>query len=418
MNIATFQDNLSFIKDIYSKEEWKDKKCRDEILEALEEANGKIFKAFCKSIHSLYDHKPSTKAVERVVTKFSSTLSSLNKDGRIPIQSALVQDDTAGLDFVVVLAKEGMKHNVGGQHARGGLLTVDPKDENGWNTLQCFSNVDSYAEHSEEYDVQSVNALRKLQQIGLVKVTDVQEYELLWTSWRNKHRFEYFTSLDPDALMSSKVENTPWVHDIVEINHLALALKEGFRYFGHIGGVMFIENNEGKTLLDSSIEYYGTESMMDMLQELLLPACNYPILHHIFLKAPQHKDIFIQKFPWAYQLRDDNRRTLHQAILATGPEVMNDNGFLFAALSDDQIREKDPVTTLYPFAAMAVGSEADLKKSFYLLRREPGVLDHRSCASAAELISNKRKASRLRRSSRKKRKVELFNVDAAYFLNK
>lgn len=116
--------------------------------------------------------------------------------------------------------------------------------------------------------------------------------------------------------------------------------------------------------------------------------------------------------------RDDNGRTLHQAILAAGPEVMNRNGFLFAALSDDQIREKDPVTTLYPFAAMAVGSEADLEKSFYLLRREPGVLDHRSWASAAELTSNKRKASRLRRSSRKKRKVELLNVDAAYFLNK
>lgn len=158
MNIATFQDNLSFIKDIYSKEEWKDKICRDKIFEALEEANDKILKAFSKSIHNLYNHQPSTKAVEKVVTKFPSTLSSLNKDGRIPIQSALVQDDTAGLDFVVVLAKEGLKHNVRGEHAR-----------------------------------------------------------------RNKHRFEYFTSLDPDALMSSKVENTPWIHDIVEINHLALA---------------------------------------------------------------------------------------------------------------------------------------------------------------------------------------------------
>ena len=130
MNIATFQDNLSFIKDIYSKEEWKDKKCRDAILEALEEANRKIFKAFCTSVHNLSDHKPSTKSVAKVVTKFPSTLSSLNEDGRFPIQSA-VDNDTSGLDFVVVLAKEGLKHDVGGENARGGLFTIDPNDENG-----------------------------------------------------------------------------------------------------------------------------------------------------------------------------------------------------------------------------------------------------------------------------------------------
>ena len=69
MNIATFQDNLSFIKDIYSKEEWKDKKCRDEILEALEEVNSKILNAFCKSIHNLSDHKPSAQSLEIVVVQ-------------------------------------------------------------------------------------------------------------------------------------------------------------------------------------------------------------------------------------------------------------------------------------------------------------------------------------------------------------
>lgn len=406
MNIATFQDNLSFIKDIYSKEEWKDKKCRDEILEALEEINSKILNAFSKSIHNLSDHKPSAQSLEKVVTKFPMILSSLNEDGRLPIQSA-VYDDTVGLDFVDVLAKEGLKHDVGGENARGGLLTVDPNDAYGWNTLQCLSNIDAEdTEHSEEFDVRSIIALRKLQKLGLLQKKDIQQYRLVWSSCRNKGRFQYFTSLDPDALLKTRVDNIPWIHDIVEIKHLALALQEGFRYFGSIGGLLFIKNVEGHTLLDSSLEYYGMEPMMTMFHELFVPEYKYPILHHIFLQAPQHKDIFIQKFPWAYQLRDHNGRTLHQAILAAGPEVMNSNGFLFAALSDDQIREKDPITTLYPFAAMSVGSHADLEKSFYLLRREPGVLDHR----VPQRSSNKRKASRLRRSSRKRRKVELLNV--------
>ena len=39
MNISTFQSNLDFIKSLYFHEEWKDEKCRDDILEAIEEAN-------------------------------------------------------------------------------------------------------------------------------------------------------------------------------------------------------------------------------------------------------------------------------------------------------------------------------------------------------------------------------------------
>ena len=41
---------------------------------------------------------------------------------------------------------------------------------------------------------------------------------------------------------------------------------------------------------------------------------------------------------------------------------------LLATLTDDQIREKDPVTSLYPFAAVASGEDGDLEKSFYLLQ--------------------------------------------------
>lgn len=48
---------------------------------------------------------------------------------------------------------------------------------------------------------------------------------------------------------------------------------------------------------------------------------------------------------------------------------------LLATLTDDQIREKDPVTSLYPFAAVASGEDGDLEKTFYLLRRQPGVLE-------------------------------------------
>ena len=104
-----------------------------------------------------------------------------------------------------------------------------------------------------------------------------------------------------------------------------------------------------------------------MLHRILTPACNYPILHHVLTRAPHHKMIFMQKFPWAYKLKDHNNRSLHQIVLASGPKTMNECEFLFASLSDNQIRTKDPITTLYPFAAMAAGEHFDLERSYYLL---------------------------------------------------
>ena len=77
---------------------------------------------------------------------------------------------------------------------------------------------------------------------------------------------------------------------------------------------------------------------------------------------------------------------------------------LFATLSDDQIRAKDPITTLYPFAAMAVGEHADLEKTFYLLRRHPSVLDRHTRADST--TQSRQRNENSERGSRKRRKVK------------
>ena len=138
----------------------------------------------------------------------------------------------------------------------------------------------------------------------------------------------------------------------------------------------------------------GSKDFVESLHNILSPTKDYPILHHVLPKASKHREIFTNKFPWAGSLKDHNGRSLHQAILAAGPKVMNEYGLLFATLTDEQIQEKDPITTLFPFVAMAVGEHADLEKSFYLLRRYPSVMDKRSRVNPS-----------VRRSSRKKRKV-------------
>ncbi|GFH49912.1 predicted protein [Chaetoceros tenuissimus] len=285
-----------------------------------------------------------------------------------------------------------------GEHERGGLLTSDEQDADEFNTLQklCCEN--------------RVNALEDLRRIGLLKKNDIREQSLLLPSiiYNNAYEsetFEYFLNWDPDALVNTMYDRHPLVQAICRFENsdsdckekaLAVALKAGFKYHSEIGGLLFIEDEWDVKAFDFAYNEFGIMKVMQMLQKILSPACKYPILHHICIKAPRHKDLFMMQFPWAYQLRDSEGRSLHQAILVAGPDVMNSNDILFATLTDSQIQTKDPITTLYPFAAMAVGKHADLKNCFYLLCRQPSVLDKRSRAN---------NESRRPRRCRKKRKM-------------
>lgn len=179
MNISTLQSNLDFIKRLYSNEEWKDKKCRDEVLRVLEEANEKIEKAFGKSMHRLEKYEPSIEAVEKVVKKFPSSLSYRNESGRIPIQDAVLTPN--GYEYIPVLAKKGMEYKVGGEDARGGLLMVDPYGNWGWTTMQLFASVSSGEDDDDRRhsDLKRFNVFKQLRKLGLFVKEDIQEQHLL-----------------------------------------------------------------------------------------------------------------------------------------------------------------------------------------------------------------------------------------------
>ena len=214
MNIASFQIDLDFIKEIYLREEWKDEKCRDEILDILEEAYLMILNAFGNSLHRINVHKPSIEALTKVVQKFPSTLSYRNMyENRIPIQTAAVSEDYSALQYIPVLAQEGVKYSVGGEEARGGLLKIDPKESRGGNVT--LESVHSARQRHEVIALQSlcktpgndsnkVNVLKELEQLKLLKKKDVLEQNLLSFATKNqdcKERFHYLASLDPSALL-------------------------------------------------------------------------------------------------------------------------------------------------------------------------------------------------------------------------
>lgn len=382
MNITTFQSKLDFIKELYSNEEWTDRECREDILAALEECHTNIAHSFGKSLCRLRDgeHKPSIETVEKVMEKIPSALSYEDEVGCIPIShiSDCEQNyDACGFEYIPALAKEGVKHNVGGEHGRGGLLSAC---YNGKNTLQ---NICIFSEN----DLASLGVLKELRKMGLLVKSDIQEYGLLsnqivYLSGPIKKRFEYLAEWDSDALLNiDAFEINKFDGDCGDLEPL---LRAGFKHFPNIGGILFLQDSRGNTVLDLAfaldLEFKrnGVDEFQDIfyiLHEILSPSSDYPILHHVCTNTPEHVNIFATKFWWAYHLKDHNNRTLHQAVLAAGPDVMNANSLLLASLTDDQLQTRDPITTLYPFAAMAVGEHAKLGDIFDRLRRQPSVLE-------------------------------------------
>ncbi|GFH49900.1 hypothetical protein CTEN210_06376 [Chaetoceros tenuissimus] len=243
MDISILQSNLEFIKSLYFHKEWKDEHCKDDILEAIEECNTKIMNAFGESMHTLWYHKPSIEAVEKVVNKFPSTLTYEDEDdGMLPIHTAAT---TVGYKYVPVLAKEGIKHNVGGEDARGGLLLTDPSIDHGCNILQLLStNVDDDDDDYVCVDSNRLNVMIELQRSDLLLKNDIREHDLLHVSCfeRTKERFEYLVNWDPDALIEAIFENKSLLHSmsLESDDRIILALKTGFEYHPTIGGSLFV----------------------------------------------------------------------------------------------------------------------------------------------------------------------------------
>ena len=270
-----------------------------------------------------------------------------------------------------------MKHNVGGEEKRGGLLTLDPYRNVGWNTLQLMMATSS---SHFEFDESVVKVLNKLKKDGILMKEDVDN--LLWCCARKgcSARLKYVLQLDPKSVDNYAHDGKTFMQDIIrrrsDLDNLKPVWKVTLELYPEQAGYIFQKDTDGQqAAVERAIQKFGEKETMTAIHEIISPANRFPILHHALVHAPKLQTLFMQWFPWAYNLQDHNNRSLIQAILAAGAKVVNEHATVFASMSDDQIYEKDPVTTLYPFAAVASGENGDLEKTFYLIRRQPGVLD-------------------------------------------
>ena len=83
---------------------------------------------------------------------------------------------------------------------------------------------------------------------------------------------------------------------------------------------------------------------------------------------------FVTVYPSAISLRDEKHRTLYHVALSSGTSLRSEP-LLLSTMSDEKLEDKDPVTDLYPFSIAASAESPDLWTVYYLLRRNPAVID-------------------------------------------
>jgi hypothetical protein len=335
-----------------------------------------------KALHRLGTSKPSEDTVKQMVEAIPSSLSYKDDDSQLfPVQSAIWDIDS--IKYLPILAKEGIKHNVGGRDKRGGLLAANPRDDVNWSTLQLLVDIEvDDASYAIPIDTACLNAMKELRKAGLLVKTDIKEQELLRLACHpsSKMRFEYFVEWEPDSLVARTNDGLPYVHLIINTSTQSLAsftmyLRASLKYYPRQIGCLFLKDNNGKTTIKIAIEKNGRNNTFKAIQECIPTDTTLPILHHAAKDAPEYFNDLSVRYPSAIYLRDENGRSFKQAQLASGTKTIENDAFFFLTLTDDEIAEVDPVTKQYPFMTAATAGTGDLLTVYHLLSKNPSLLD-------------------------------------------
>jgi hypothetical protein len=174
---AAIEDNLDqFIKTIGTFQSMKgslDTKFYNGLKEIVNDAMNQVSDHTGEYMHNLHEHQPDEDTLQKIIDNVPSSLSHEDKIGFLPIQTALVSKKS--VHYIPLLAKEGVKHNVGGDDARGGLLL----DEN--NVLHLLACMDAGIDDKSHLDV-----MKKLRESKLLLREDVQDHHLLLIACKPK----------------------------------------------------------------------------------------------------------------------------------------------------------------------------------------------------------------------------------------
>jgi hypothetical protein len=364
-----------------------------EMMEDLSKTTGKY-------LHNLHQKKPSEKALKKMIDAVPSSLSYKNGKGQLPVQSALRFESS--IPCIPLLATEGVRHNVGGADKRGGLLVVDPANNKRRNVLELIA-IMHVPSNPEPFDTACLNALKGLKESNLFLKQDIQDYNLLALSCRTtcQLRFDYLAEMDPEALKQRRKNGKTIIHGVIinaprdSTETFQLFLATALKHHPHDIGLLFQTNDEGETAFECALKKYGNAATFGAIEQCipLDGAEQLPILHRVVENAPQNLNEFAKRYPSSKFIRDNNGRVLHQTDLASGGRTFDQDPMFFLDMSDEQVRELDPGTGLYPFMVTASGETSDLSAVYHLLKRNPSLVN----SGFAHNSNRKRRKSQSRR---------------------
>ena len=157
----------------------KDDEFFDALKQVLKTAKIGFTDATGGALHRLDVTQPSIDTVKKLAEITPDALSFKNEEGQLPIQSAVWNTDS--IKYLHILAKEGVKHEVGGRGMRGGLLVTDPQDEDDCNTLQLIVSK-GIPGIPIPYDTTSLDAMKELRKDNLLLKKDIKDQHLLFYS--------------------------------------------------------------------------------------------------------------------------------------------------------------------------------------------------------------------------------------------
>ena len=373
----------------------KDKEFFNDLEQVLKTANKGFTNATGNALHRLNETKPSIDTVKELIQGIPDALSFLDEEDQLPIQSAVWDMNT--VKYIPILAKEGIKHEVGGRGMRGGLLVRDP-DEEETNTLELLVTLGvsdcqvliNLGDDDDPIrcDPAFLGALKELRKDNLFLKKDIKDHHLLFWSCNpdSKMRFAYLADWDPDCLITTGLVTSetiylPMSHAIIEyysedsLTHFTMYFQTALKHHPQHLGMLFQKDDSGKTLFERAINKYGEEKCFNVIKQYIPTDSKLPILHHVVKNAPKYMNDFAIHYLSAMYLRDEDGRTLTQATIASGSKTLKNDTMFFGKMTDDEIAELDPVTKQYPFLTCAACESSDLSTIYALMLRNPSLLE-------------------------------------------
>ena len=158
-----------------------------------------------------------------------------------------------------------------------------------------------------------------------------------------------------------------------------------FEHHEKEAGLLFQTGNNRSaiTACQRAVDKYGKEVTMEVISKYIpLDNPQLPILHHVEAKhAPKYLNDFLMhdflmRYTSAAYMKDSDAHNLDRAMMLVSRKTTFESNAMYfmRTLSDDQAREIDPLTDLYPFMVAASEQTSDLSAVFVLLRRNPSLV--------------------------------------------